>query len=207
MKIKWILMALLLLAGLDLSAQDEGIQQQFEQELKEKNEKVVTITCPFVQTRKVFVLDNEVKKPGTFYFQQPNDMLLSFDDGDYIKITKEWFEMKTAGHISQTKVSSNPMLRRLGAILSACVVGNFDEMVKGFAMDFERSEQEWVVTLKPKRGRAVSKINRIVIHFDNRDMSLNKLKMEEKSGDYTEYAFSQKQFNVEVDSQLFHISR
>jgi hypothetical protein len=38
-------------------------------------------------------------------------------------------------------------------------------------------------------------------------MSLNELKMVEKSGDYTAYRFTKKQFNVAVDSKLFNVSK
>jgi len=42
-----------------------------------------------------------------------------------------------------------------------------------------------------------------LVHFDKKDMSLNLLRMEEESGDYTEYKFYNKQFNTEIESTLF----
>ncbi len=38
-------------------------------------------------------------------------------------------------------------------------------------------------------------------------MSLNILKMEEKSGDYTMYKFTNKQFNTKIDDKLFQIAK
>ena len=52
-----------------------------------------------------------------------------------------------------------------------------------------------------------SKIDRIVLHFDSRDMSLNLLKLEETSGDYIMYEFYQKKFNGTVDDNLFYIAK
>jgi outer membrane lipoprotein-sorting protein len=183
------------------------MEQRFQNELKLKNEQVTSIKCDFVQTRMVSVLANAVEKDGEFYFQKPNNMLLAFNDGDFIKITEEWFEMKTAGNVTATKVSSNPMLKNLNSILSACVVGDFEKMTKGFSIGFEESSQEWIVTLKPQGGKSAAKISIIEIRFDKNDMSLNLLKMEEKSGDYTAYSFTNKQFNIDIDSQLFNISK
>lgn len=202
-----ILFILMLIANAAAMAQQNDLLQLFEQELKQKNSGISSISCKFTQTRKVAVLANAVSKKGEFFFMNPGNILLSFHDGDYMKMTPEWFEMKTMKNISVTKVSSNPMLRNLNTILTACVVGNFKHLVKGFAINVEQSPEEWTVVLKPKRGKAASKISRIVISFDRENMSLNLLKMEEKSGDYTEYAFTQKQFNVAVDSNLFIISR
>ena len=99
------------------------------------------------------------------------------------------------------------MLKNLNAILTACVAGNFEEMEKGFTIDLEEKENEWIVTLMPKRGKAASKIDRILIHFDKKDMSLNTLNMIEKTGDYTMYTFYQKEFNIAIDNQLFNTSK
>lgn len=206
MTIRYILLTIVLLLGCTVSAQNISTQEQFENELKLKNESVSTIKCHFIQTREMSVLQNVVQKDGTFYFQRPGNMLLSFDDGDYIKMTEEWFEMKTGESTTTTKVSSNPMLRNLSTILSACVVGNFDQMIRGFSIEVESKLDEWVVIMTPQRGKAASKISQIVLHFDRETMSLNILKMVEKNGDYTMYSFSDKKFNVAIDGELFKIN-
>lgn len=191
--------------GFTASAQNGSTQEQFERELKLKNESVSSIKCHFIQTRDISVLQNVVRKEGTFYFQRPGNMLLSFNDGDYIKMTEEWFEMKTGENTTTTKISSNPMLRNLSTILSACVVGDFAQMIRGFSIQVQSQAKQWVVIMTPQRGKAASKISQIVLHFDRETMSLNTLKMVEKSGDYTMYGFSNKQFNVAIDSKLFKI--
>ena len=191
--------------GFTASAQNGSTEEQFERELKLKNESVTSIKCHFLQTREMSVLQNVVRKEGTFYFQRPGNMLLSFNDGDYIKMTEEWFEMKTGENTTTTKISSNPMLRNLSTILSACVVGDFAQMIRGFSIQVQSQAKQWVVIMTPQRGKAASKISQIVLHFDRETMSLNTLKMVEKSGDYTMYGFSNKQFNVAIDSKLFKI--
>ena len=77
----------------------DGAKKRFARakELKSKNENVSSIKCVFTQTREVSVLANTVNKDGIYYFQRPGNMLLSFNDGDYIKMTDKWFEMNTAG--------------------------------------------------------------------------------------------------------------
>ena len=191
--------------GFTASAQNGSTEEQFERELKLKNESVTSIKCHFIQTRDMSVLQNVVRKEGTFYFQRPGNMLLSFNDGDYIKMTEEWFEMKTGENTTTTKISSNPMLRNLSTILSACVVGDFAQMIRGFSIQVQSQAKQWVVIMTPQRGKAASKISQIVLHFDRETMSLNTLKMVEKSGDYTMYGFSNKQFKVSIDGKLFKI--
>ena len=203
--IRYILITIALMIGFTASAQNGSTEEQFERELKLKNESVSSIKCHFLQTREMSVLQNVVRKEGTFYFQRPGNMLLSFNDGDYIKMTEEWFEMKTGENTTTTKISSNPMLRNLSTILSACVVGDFAQMIRGFSIQVQSQAKQWVVIMTPQRGKAASKISQIVLHFDRETMSLNTLKMVEKSGDYTMYGFSNKQFNVAIDGKLFKI--
>lgn len=191
MKIKLIIISLMFSLGLGLYAQNIDLHQ-FQTELQEKNEDVISIKCRFKQTRQVSYLASAVEKEGDFTFTKPNDILLAFDDGDYIKMTTEYFEMKTAGNVVKTKVNSNPMLKNLSSILSTCVLGDFDKMNKNFAVDIKQNQTEWTVTLTPKQNKVAAKISNIIISFDKADMSLNLLKMIEKSGDYTAYTFTNK---------------
>ena len=207
MKIKTIIIAIMIFACSGVSAQEINLGQDFQSELKTKNEQVTSIKCEFTQTREISIIAEPVSKDGDFYFMKPNNMLLSFNDGDYIKMTEEWFEMKTADNVTTTKVSSNPMLRNLNSILSACIIGDFNKMSRGFAVNYEESATEWTITLIPQRGKAASKISRIIIVFDKLDMSLNLLRMEEKSGDYTAYSFSNKVFNIAVDTNIFNVTK
>ena len=91
--------------------------------------------------------------------------------------------------------------------MTTIVVGDFDKMSNGFDVSYEQSATEWTITLTPQRGKAASKISHIIIVFDKADMSLNLLRMEEKSGDYTAYSFSNKQFNVAIDTQIFNVAK
>lgn len=177
-------------------AQENNAQDIFEQELRSKNGNIASIKCQFVQTRGMSVLASTVSKEGVFYFERPSSMQLLFLDGDYIKMDDSQFEMKVAENVTKTKIDANPMLKNLRSILGACVIGDFSQMTKGFLAELEHTPTEWIVTMKPQRGKAASKISQIVINFDQNDMSLNSLNLVEKSGDYTMYQFTDKDFNV-----------
>lgn len=192
MKIKLIIISLMFILGISTYAQQTSMQQLFQTQLQEKNADIISINCRFKQTRQVSYLANPAVKEGDFSFTKPNDILLAFDDGDYIKMTSEYFEMKTAGNVAKTKVNANPMLKNLSSILSTCVLGDFENMSAGFDVDIKQSETEWVATLTPKQSKVAAKISSIIISFDKSDMSLNLLKMVEKSGDYTAYTFTNK---------------
>ena len=194
MRIKLLLATLALFIGFGASAQ--SLQEEFERELKAKNEGITSIKADMTQTREVAVLADIVTKEGEFRFSLPNDILLSFDDGDYIKLSAEWFEMKSGANITKRSTSANPMLKQVSAILSASMKGNMEGISKGFTPTLTKSEKEWRVVLRPERGKGAIKIAEVELLFDRNDMSINRLKMVEKSGDYTMYTFTNKQFNV-----------
>lgn len=204
MKIKFILTILLGLISYSTYSQTNSLEQQFKKELQTQNKQVKSIQCQFKQTREVAVLSNKVNKEGIFYFVQPTNMLLSFEDGDFIKMTKDWFEMKTGKNVTSKKITSNPMLKNLSSIMSACVLGNFNNIGKGFSIEYKNTNKEWVLTLKPRSGKVAAKVSHIILSFDKASMTLNLLKMIEKSGDYTAYQFYNKQLNVAIDPIKFN---
>ena len=207
MKIRLIIIGVLAMLTLSVQAQESQLQQQFVRELTAKNEGVNTIKCRFAQVREMAVLANAVKKEGDFYFRKPGNIALLFKDGDHVKMNDAWFEVKMAGKTNAMKITSNPMLRNLNTILSACIVGDMEQMTKGFKVAIEQSSSEWVIKMTPQQGGAAAKVSQITICFDRKTMSLNSMKMEEKSGDYTAYLFTNKQFNVEFDNKVFNISK
>ena len=166
MRTKLILMTVMLYATIFAYSQTNEMLNKFERELKAKNESVSTIKCQFKQIQKISVLADIVQKNGDFYFEKPSNMLLAFKDGDYIKMNTEKFEMKMAGNVSSTKISSNPMLRNLRSILSACVIGDFEQMTKGFKVSIEQTPNEWILTLTPERGKMAAKVSSMNISFN-----------------------------------------
>lgn len=207
MRIKFILTFLILLASIASFAQDNNAMQEFKTDLKALNKDVSSITCKFVQTREISVLADKVDKSGVFYFLYPGNILLTYDDGDYTKITEEFLEIKSRGKISTTKISSNPMLKNISTVMSACINADFSNIAKVFTIDARERENEWIVTLAPQRGKAASKIANIVLEFEKEGMSLDKLILKEKSGDSTTYTFSHKQFNIHIDNVLFDTTK
>lgn len=186
----------MLALAMGLSASAQSLSEEFERELKAKSGGVTSIDAEMTQTREVAVLADVVKKEGDFHFQAPNNILLSFDDGDYIKLSAEWFEMKSGTNVTKRSASSNPMFKQLSAMLTACMSGDVESIAKGFTPTITKSDKEWRVVLKPERGKGAAKIAEVELIFNRKDMSLDSLKMVEKSGDYTMYTFRNKQFNM-----------
>lgn len=207
MKIKCIIItfAIMMMGVHPVYAQT--INQKFAQELQQKSSHVNSIKCQFTQTRAASFLAENVEKSGTFYFKIPENILLSYADGDYIIMTDDWFKMKTASQVNKMKIASNPMLRNLKSILSACIHGDLSKLTKDFEISVTSIPTGWELIMKPKKKRVAAKLSQIILNFEKDNMSLNLMKMMEKSGDYTEYKFYDKKFNVAIEDSLFSITK
>lgn len=205
MKTKTILsFVFFLLASISLSAQtSENLKQEFEKSLKEKGVQIETITSKFTQTRSMSILSNKIIKHGDFYYSRPEKILLSFDDGDYIKMGSKSFSMRNAGKTIKTKISANPMLKELNKLLSACMTGEIIKATTGFNINLEDSSEKYILRLTPIKQNFSSKLKRIIMIFNKKEMSLVQLKMEENSGDFTSYDFTDKIFNSVINQNLF----
>ncbi len=196
-----ILLFLALCLSLVMTAQD--IREEFENVLIEKSAGIETISCRFTQVRTMSVLANDVRKEGHFTCVRPGNILLAFEDGDYIKLTDTHFKMKNAGAVTDMKISTNPMLKELKRILSACMTGDVRMLSSGFEIDVEDAGSFYEVSLLPLRNRGAAQMKSVILHFEKQDMSLDLLLFEEASGDSITYEFTEKEFNVSVDEELF----
>ena len=106
--------------------------------------------------------------------------------------------MKNGNKVNEMKVDSNPMLRELKKILSACMTGDVINTAKDFQHELKQGEANYTVVLNPKKKRAASKIKEIMLVFDKKDMYLSKMKMTQPNGDYTLYEFFEKKLNSQI---------
>lgn len=169
--------------------------EKLSQEMSEKCKNIKTINCKFTQERYTSILTEKNIKKGVFEYEKTDNLKLTFENGDYIRIDKDSFEIKSEESTTKTKVASNPMLKNLSSILTACMIGDLSRINKDFIIKEQEEEKQWRIILQPKRGKAVSRIKEIILDFDRKDMTLSKMRMQEKKGDYTEYIFIDKIIN------------
>ena len=178
--------------------------EAFRKQLSESSRNINTIVCDFTQTSCMAVLTSEVNKKGEFTCCKPGNILLAFEDGDFIKLTDKSFAVKSAGKTMSRNINSNPMLKELKKILSACMTGDLDAVSSEFEITVAQNSRTYDITLIPLKDRAMTMVKSIEMAFDRSDMSLSILKMNEPSGDYIKYTFINKRFNTIVNENLFN---
>lgn len=176
----------------------------FTKELAAKSTAIESICCRFEQVRSMQLLAQDVRLEGDFYYLRPEQILLAFDNEDYICMTQTHFQLQTAGIKQRVRLQSNPMLRELNRILSAAMRGDVATLSAGFTPTVREEKDHFEVVLKPSKGRMAARVSAITMQFERQSMSLTMLRMEEATGDSTTYRFFNKRFNDKVDTQLFN---
>jgi outer membrane lipoprotein-sorting protein len=173
-------------------------EADFEEKLKTVSAATETIECDFTLTRTMSFASGDVVSEGRFHYLRGEGISLDFTKpaGDRIKMGRERFEITSGGKTSVVKIDSNPMLRQLQRMLTACMTGDVATLRQGSQFALRDEGANFVVTLTPTDRRAKGMVKLITLTFEKQNMSLNALRMEEASGDVSLYRFFNKKFNV-----------
>lgn len=178
--------------------------------IAENSRKIQSISCRFEQTKHIKALKNDVQMSGNFYFQSLDRVCMQYSSpqGDLLLMNGNDFVMISGGKRSATNVQNNPSVRQMQNLLIACIKVNFDKLPlgKGGKIVTETTEKLYKITLLFE-GTTKRYFSSVVLEVDRNDLSLNVLRMNEPNGNFTEYRFSQKQFNTKIAENVFDVTR
>jgi outer membrane lipoprotein-sorting protein len=182
-------------------------EADFAERLKTVSAATETIECDFTLTRTMGFAAGEVVSEGRFYYLRGAGISLEFTKpaGDLITMGRERFRIVSAGKTSVVKVDSNPALKQLQRMLTACMTGDVALLGQGSTLAFDDRGAGFVVTLTPTDRRAKNMVRQIVLTFEKKNMSLTAMRMEEASGDMSQYRFFDKRFNAKIDPSRFEV--
>jgi outer membrane lipoprotein-sorting protein len=166
-----------------------------------------TIECDFTLTRTMSVMASDVVSEGRFYYLRREGISLDFTKpaGDEITMGREKFKIVSSGKTSIVKIDSNPMLRQLQRMLTACMTGDITMLREGSNITLSAEDNNYIVTLTPSDRKAKNIVKLITLIFEKQNMSLVTLRMEEASGDISQYKFFNKKFNEDIDPSRFYV--
>lgn len=179
----------------------------FNKQFAEQSKLINTIKCDFTQVKQSAALVSDVIMKGKFYYDNSGLICLDYSDpqGNQIIMNGDRFAIQNAGKRNVVTSASNPMLKQLMTMLQGCMSGDLDLFNKGWKALYAKQGREYIVELTPLDKRTRKYIAQIVLNFDNKDMSLNRMSMIEVSGGCSVYEFRNKQFNMKIDHKIFEI--
>lgn len=203
MKIRSLLLPLALLSALTVRGQ---LPDSFRERLAQASRENRTIQCDFTQHRQVRRMKGEIELKGRFYYDNAKAMALIYTQpaGDKVIIRDDRIILKTAGQVTQTATSANPMLQQVALMIRASMTGDLTQFGEGWQIGYEEKEGVGIVRMTPLSRRARKYIDSITLRFDMRSMTLDRMELNETQGGHSVYEFRNKQFNLAVDPARFN---
>ena len=129
----------LLLSGLTARA---GLPASFKERLAEASRENRTIQCDFTQRKQVRRMKNEIELKGRFYYDNSLAMALDYTvpEGDKVIIRNDRIILKTAGQVTQTATSANPMLQQVALMIRASMTGDLSQFGQGWQIGYTEKE-------------------------------------------------------------------
>lgn len=179
---------------------------QLKARLKQASEETKTIQANFTQVKHLSFMAEDITSSGQFHFKKDRMIRWEYTKPfEYIiVINGNNIYLKDDDNTSHFDAESNQVFRGINDMMVSTVNG--DILSTG---DFERSYFEndnyYLVILKPTAGDMKNYLSAIELYFNKSDMTLGKLKLLERSGDYTYIEYSDQQINLPLDNAIFTI--
>lgn len=206
-----IIIALTLFCSLSVYSQEYGTtidpSKGFSQKLKEAGDNTQTIFCNFTQVKSLAILAKPNQSAGKFYFKKEQNICLDYSTpkGNLIVMSGGKFKIVVDGKKTVVDMKSNPMMRQMGTMLTACMTGDLTQFGSDSKTEYYETPSTYTVVISPINKKVKKYLKNIVLIFDKKDLTLNSMTMHENETDYTRYEFSDKKVNSPVEIDKFKI--
>ncbi len=201
-----ILSILAVLASMPAVAQSVN-QEKAIQEISNAAAGITTMQCSFVQTKTLKMLGDKMVSKGVLYCKQP-DMLRWEYTSPYT-----YTFILNGGKVSITKgsksdvidVNQNKMFKEIARIMMNSVLGKCLTDKNSFKTSVTGSGQTYIATLVPLKRELKQMFTKIELYYDRQAKVVNKVKLYERNGDFTDIELINIKKNVSINASLFKI--
>ncbi len=203
-KIYTLLICLYLAVASVYAESSDNVRAEFEQRLSAASSTNRSIVARFSQQKKVAGIKEDVTTHGDFYYDNSGDMAMIYDspEGDKVVMNGESFTIIVGGKRIESS-AQNPMMAQISYMMQASMTGDVQKLGRGWDLTMESDEVEYRVVVEPIDRRVKRYITSMTMVFDTKTLTLNTLRIDERSGGFTIYNFYSKQINRAVDRKYF----
>lgn len=168
-----------------------------------------SMSCSFVQTKYLSLLNDKMTSEGAMYFKQPDKLRWEYKTPySYMFIfngTKVYVGGKSRKDVIDT--NTNKVFKEVARIMMSTVTGKALSNSADFSVDIESSGSNWVVTLIPKKKDLKQMFAKIVLSFTKSDTMISEINLYEKNGDRTNIKINNISTNGAINETLFAIPK
>ncbi len=197
-----------LLACLAVCSVCAQTQKEMIDAIVESSSQVSTMSCRFEQTKRMDLLDEEIKSYGRMDVKMPDCLRW-----EYEKPYSYLFQMnghkllmdQSGGRRDVVDLASNQMFQMISRIIMDSMTGQCLRNTQLFDVKMESVNGEWQALLNPRQKEIRSLFSKLCIAFDATTHTVRRVVMFETSGDTTLIEISGTQLNIPLDEKIFAI--
>jgi outer membrane lipoprotein carrier protein len=181
---RYILTLLVSLMSLAASAQSE---QQIIDKINNNSAKIKTLSCDFVQTKQMKMLNNKFVSKGKMYYEQPNKLRWEYTTPySYTFLMNDSKVLiKNNNRSDIIDINQNKMFKEIARLMMNSIVGESLNNRRTFDVAIVSNEKQYVATLTPLEREMKQMWSKIMLYFDKVTLGVVKVEMVERTGDKT----------------------
>ena len=166
--------------------------------------RTTTIFSDFTQEKEMSILNDKIITSGKFYFKKEKQLRWEYIHpfSYVITINGDEITIRNDGKISSFNSQSNKIFGEVNKIIIGSVRGTLldDDTFSAF---YSQSNGNFIVKLTPLSPRLKESLQEIIIHFNKKDFTVDRLEMIEQGGDFTKIYFTDKRINEPISDEKF----
>ncbi|PUZ30369.1 Outer membrane lipoprotein-sorting protein [Chitinophaga costaii] len=184
----------------------EAAAVAFSQQLIVTARNTESIQSDFVQVKTLSMLSDKIVSKGKFWFKKENKVRMEYTTPSYYLLVMNGKDIKTKDSQQENKVSgkTNKLFEQVNRITVDCVQGTVLSNTD-FSNRMLENGSMYLLELTPVSKGMKDLFVNISVFIDKKEGGVNKIVMQEYSGDNTVITFVHKQLNVNIPDALFAI--
>lgn len=168
---------------------------------------VKTMTCSFVQTKRMVLLSDDMVSHGRMAFLSPDRLSWVYQtpyeyrfvlNGDKVYVGND-------KRSSTVDIAENKLFGTIARVMMNTVVGRIDDLKADFGISVTGEAPSRVVGLTPKRREMKQMLKQVELFLDEKAGTVTHIRLSEKNGDVTDIVLKDIKLNVPIDETSFVI--
>ncbi|MFZ4520453.1 MAG: outer membrane lipoprotein carrier protein LolA [Bacteroidales bacterium] len=172
-----------------------------------KSASILTLKCDFIQEKSISMLQHKINSSGSFIYKKNNKLRM-----EYIKpypflfiLDNDKVIIENDRRTSSVSASSNKMYQVISKMTLDCFTGNVLNSNE-FSVIVSENTQVYYLQLVPRQKMLRSLFDKIQILISKSDFTVDRIELNETSGDTTILMFSNKRINAQVNDDVFKVN-
>lgn len=168
-----------------------------------------SMSCSFTQTKYLSLLSDRMVSEGKMNYKQPNKLRWEYTTPyQYLFIfngTKVYVGNKSRKDVIDT--NTNKVFKEVARIMMSTVTGTALSNSSDFSIDVADGNNQWQITLVPKRKEMKKMFSKIVLLFNKSNLMIAEINIYENNNDRTNIKLKNIKTNCVVNETLFAIPK